>query len=291
MNRANTAAHAMRIAALLLLLAVAPGSAVPASAAPPELPRMSPVPGGVVSLAVRAGDATPVVTFNGTRVMLLPEGRDWRAVVGIPLSQKPGWAQLDILRGDRQESLRFVVRRKAYPSQYLNVPPRQVNLSPEDEARVAKEQQRLRAALATFSAEPPATLRMQQPIPGLRSSSFGLRRFFNKQPRNPHTGMDIAADVGVPVLAPAAGVVVDTGDYFFNGNTVLVDHGAGLVTMYCHLSATDVQIGQRVKTGDVLGKVGATGRVTGPHLHFGITLNRTMVDPALFLPPLAANKP
>jgi murein DD-endopeptidase MepM/ murein hydrolase activator NlpD len=154
----------------------------------------------------------------------------------------------------------------------------------EDLARIARERERIEAALGHFSADRVPDLALRAPVAGPRSSSFGLRRYFNDQPRNPHSGMDIAASTGSVVSSPAPGRVLDSGDYFFNGNTVFVDHGQGVVTMYCHLSRIDVQAGDEVDAGTPLGLVGATGRVTGPHLHWGVAVNRALVDPALFLP-------
>jgi murein DD-endopeptidase MepM/ murein hydrolase activator NlpD len=258
-------------------------AAASAAAYDGEWPQTAAVPGGVVFIDLPASAEPPRVRFEDRTVLVLPSSGGWRAVLGLALAQKPGSAHVAVEQDGKRFRRGFKVAGKQYRTQYLKVAPRQVDLSPEDEARVMREQKIVRAALDTFSASRPNTLRLQPPIRGPRSSSFGLRRFFNNQPRNPHSGMDIAAPVGTPVLAPLDGVVVDVGEYFYNGNNIIVDHGQGFVTMYCHLSAIDVKIGQRVGTGDLLGKVGATGRVTGPHLHFGVTLNGVMVDPALFL--------
>jgi len=257
------------------------------------LPRPSAVPGGVVTLPLPgAADERPVVTYEGAPVLVLKQAAGWVAVVGLNLDTQPGERSVDVQQpGQDLRKVSFKVVDKAYRTQQLKVAPSQVNLSAEDEARVATETAKVRAAITGFTPDAPATLRLPQPVPGARSSSFGLRRVFNGESRRPHSGMDIAAPTGTPIKTPLAGRVVDVGSYFFNGNNVVIDHGQGLMTMYCHLSKIGVTVGQALKRGDVLGAVGATGRVTGPHLHWGVILNGNSVDPALFLPPPPTKKP
>ena len=257
-----------------------------ATAAPAELPTERAVPGGVVTVALGPSNTPPVVRHAGVPVLVVGDAIAWTAVLGLPLAARPGTDVLTVQReGHPAESHRFTIAPMRYAEQRLNVAPKHVELTAEHLARHERERVHQAQVIATVSAPPPATLRLRQPVPGPRSSSFGLRRVFNGQSRNPHSGMDIAAPVGTPVVAPAAARVVDVGDYFFNGGTVWLDHGGGLLTMYCHLSAVHVRVGDTVQTGQRIAEVGATGRVTGPHLHWSVSLNRAMVDPALFLAP------
>ncbi len=248
------------------------------------LPRTAPVPGGVAALKLGPAAAPPLARFNGERVLVLGDATEWLAVVGIPLDEKPGSTLPLIVERDGQEpeTLEIAVGSKRYATQRLKVKPGQVDLSPEDLARYEQESAHLDAVLSTFSESAPLSLQLVPPCSGRRSSSFGLRRFFNGQPRKPHNGMDIAAPVGTPVVAAGEGEVIDVGEYFFSGHTVILDHGQGFLTLYAHLSTVGVSAAERVAGGAQIGAVGATGRVTGPHLHFTVYLNRTAVNPALF---------
>ena len=250
-------------------------------------PQASQVPGGIARLSLGPAATRPVAHADDVPLLVLGDVVEWTALVGIPLAAAPGEASITVQanQGGGPRQISYTVAPKRYSEQRLKVAPGTVDLSPEDAARYERERVHLAAVMATFSEPLPlaSALRMQVPTPGRRSSSFGLRRVFNGQSRNPHSGMDIAAATGTPITAPLPGRVIDTGDYFFNGNTVWLDHGAGLLSMYCHLSAIDVKPGDALQTGERLGAVGATGRVTGPHLHWGVMLNRAMVDPALFL--------
>lgn len=217
-------------------------------------------------------------------VLVVGDEAGWTALVGIGLAAQPGPATAQWLKPDSPPTpLPFEVLPHRYAEQRLKVAPGHVNLSAEDLHRHERERKHLAQVAATHSDRVPVSLTMLPPTEGVRSSSFGLRRVFNGQARNPHSGMDIAAPVGTPVVAAAEGEVIDTGDYFFNGHTVWVDHGSGWISMLCHLSRIDVARGDRVRPGQRLGAVGASGRVTGPHLHWSVALNGQWVDPALFM--------
>ncbi len=238
-------------------------------------------PGGIVF--VDAGPVSaemPSVRFQGKPAYVYRDGDRWTAAVGIPLETAEGVVTVSI-GGDERA---VTVGRYGYQEQHLTVSnPSHVNPDAAQLERIGRERKIIDAALNHYRDAPVDGVTLTAPVEGRRSSSFGLRRFFNGEARSPHKGMDIAAGEGTPILAPRAGIVVATGDYFFNGNTVIVDHGRGLVTLYCHLSRIGVAEGDEVLGGDTLGDVGSTGRVTGPHLHFGVYLNGTAVDPALLL--------
>jgi len=251
-----------------------------------ELPDTDPVPGGIVIVPLMGTDALrPDVHFEDSQVMVIEHENRWHAVVGLPLSIEPGEHGIEILTIDGvQSKTTFNVKDKTYRAQYLKLRnKRHVDPSAEDLQRINTESKEIKRAFLTWSDHHAPPLRFDLPVDGRLSARFGLRRFFNKQPRRPHSGLDIAAPLGTPVTAPAPGVVIATGDYFFNGNTVFIDHGQGLISMYTHLNKVFVDPGMEVRRGDSIGEIGKTGRVTGPHLHWTISLNNSRVDPMLLL--------
>ena len=252
-----------------------------------ELPQHTPVPGGISHLPLKA-EQPPKVMFGKHRVMVLPAAEtayadraDWVALIGIPLSSKPGNHQATV----NGTPLNFEIKNKSYKEQRLIIKnKRKVNPTKLDMTRINRKKKKILTALASWSA--PQTLPVTQllkPAQGPYSSPFGLRRFYNDQPRSPHSGLDIAAPKDSAIIAPAAGKIVATGEYFFNGRTVIIDHGYGLTTMYCHMNRIDVALGEQVDSGFQLGTIGATGRVTGPHLHWGVSLNNARIDPSLLM--------
>ncbi|MFT6518385.1 MAG: murein DD-endopeptidase MepM/ murein hydrolase activator NlpD [Candidatus Azotimanducaceae bacterium] len=272
-----------------------------------SLPRHAPIPGGVAVIEVPS--ETLAARFKDKPILLVVEDDVHYAIVGLSLKTKPGeyYLHLELTIESAADAelisetvppiavpstpsptpavarLSFDVADKTYPVQRLTIPnDRKVNPYAQDMTRIRQERQDMDVAFAHFQDEA-VQVDFSLPTAGRASSSFGSRRILNDQPRSPHSGMDIAAVTGTPILSPSAGMVVAQGDYFFNGNTVLVDHGQGLVTMYCHLSEISVQVGDKLDQGMLIGKVGQTGRVTGPHLHWSVSLNNARVDPALFL--------
>ncbi len=249
------------------------------------LPKPAAVPGGVAVVKIGPAAQVPTAYFNGNRILVLGDPAEWLGIVGIPLEARASEKlALQVVQADgKAATIAFPIRAKEYATQRLTVKPGQVELSPEDLARYERERAHLLQVRQTFTGTAPQSLELVQPCEGTRSSTFGQRRVFNGQSRSPHNGMDIPAPEGSPVVAAGEANVLDIGDYFFSGHTVMLDHGGGLLSLYAHLSAVDVAPKDRVAAGARIGRVGATGRVTGPHLHFSVYLNSVPVDPELVL--------
>lgn len=244
-------------------------------------------PGEVVRFDVAGLEplTTGLVRVFGQSFPLFQGGRDGHvALVGIDLDIRPGTYTATVEAGSPSTQLRtvgrkaLVVRSKAFPTRRLTVEPRFVEPPPAEATRIAAEAQRL---AALWESRTPVLWQhpFVVPVPDPANSAFGSRSVFNGQARSPHGGADFSSPTGRPVVAPAAGRVVLAGDLYFTGGTVVVDHGMGLLSLFAHLSALDVDEGTPVNRGDRIGRVGATGRVTGPHLHWTVRLAGARVDP------------
>ena len=224
-------------------------------------------------------------TWEGHRFPLAKHDALWVAVIGVDLDAKAGEhaAEVTFRYSDgRSRSARepVAVKTQKFPTTELKVEDKYVELSPEDAARATREAQETDAIYATLTLECYWSEPFVAPIHGAKDGrNFGHRRVFNGQPRAPHSGADLRADVGTPVYATNRGRVVLAKNLFYSGNAVIVDHGLGLYTMYLHLSKMDVAPGTIVERGQRLGLAGATGRVTGPHLHWGVRIFDARVDP------------
>ncbi len=252
-----------------------------------DLPQTANVPGGVVILDTpKDYNKAPMAFYQHHRVLMIKQNDKWRAMVGIPLDAKPGPHKLTIIADNQADFIHFDIINKDYPAQYITLKnKRMVNPNPDDLARIKQERIPITKALDTWTETLIINTDFIPPVQGQLSSRFGLKRFFNNQAKNPHSGLDIAAPTGTDIVAPGPATVINTGNYYYNGNSVFLDHGQGLITGYFHMSDIAVKDGQTVKQGDLLGSVGETGRVTGPHLHWNVYLNSYKVDPTLFIAP------
>ncbi len=265
---------------ILLILILLPAGMLLAA------PIQSMVPGGVAIIELGNVDKTPHFKFRNKPVLVTHLNDRLVAIVGLALNLRPGDYFISGHWDNESALLKkfFTINDKQYSTQHINIEDdRKVNPYASDMDRILTEQKRQNRAKNHYSNKA-VDVDLLQPVAGIMTGSFGRRRIFNGQSRRPHSGMDIAANEGVPVAAPANGTVIELGDFFFSGNLVYIDHGQGMISMFAHLSEIDVELGQQIEKGQIIGKVGATGRVTGPHLHWSLGLNGTWVDPSLFLP-------
>ncbi len=250
-----------------------------------SLPENHAVNGGVTIVPIDI-QQQPEAYFNGKRVTVVagPKQNQWLMVIGIPLDNDKEIQEINLTK-PMKTKVPFHISKKQYTTQYLTIQnKRKVDPYAKDRARIEEERTRLYKLFSRYSDRNPFSQSFTAPSYGRISSMFGLSRVFNSKPRNPHSGLDIASPSGTPVKAVDDGVVVETKNYFFTGNTIVIDHGRGVFSLYAHLSKIDVKKGDKIKQGKVIGNVGQTGRVTGPHLHWSMIMNGTLVDPLLFVP-------
>jgi murein DD-endopeptidase MepM/ murein hydrolase activator NlpD len=247
------------------------------------LPTSVPVPGGVAVIELGQYPTSPKVTFDGHPVAVVESApQRWTAVVGLPLNQKPGKATLTV---QNAHPVPFTIKEKTYPKQSIQIKnPRLFKPNAADLKRIDLEKKKFESILSLWTPQETLDWSLQMPLAGTPpvTGVFGAQRIINGTPKAPHRGLDLAAATGTSVVSVASGTVVEVSEYFYSGKIVIIEHGQGFKTLYCHLNSTQVAVGQTIHKGATIGTVGSTGRATGPHLHFGVSLNHVLVDPLIF---------
>jgi Peptidase family M23 len=244
-------------------------------------------PGELVVVTMTTGERVDHMTvraFDRDIPAFRVDDRTWRALVGIDLDVKPGtYAVTATTAGHARTTYDLVVTPKTFRTRRLTVDEAFVTPPASEEARIARDARLLERTWASSDRERLWSVPFVRPVPGEANSAFGTRSIFNGKPRSAHGGADLLSPGGTPIHAPNAGRVAVAGDLYYSGNTVIIDHGLGLFSLLAHMSVIDVKEGDRVNAGDILGRVGATGRVTGPHLHWAVRAAGARVDPLSLL--------
>ena len=251
------------------------------------IPSHNPVPGGIYikKLAVQTPKPPKLYLYNH-QVMTLPEkshSNRWYALIGIPLSARKNAIALD-MRFPINKKIQLDIKKKKYGRQRLTIKNKKYKkLNHKQKQRIAREKKEIKLLLKHRSQRDPWQESYELPLNGRITSQFGLRRTFNRKNAGNHLGVDIAAPLGKKVKAPASGVVLAIKNQFYNGRTVYLDHGNGVITVYTHLNRIFVKARHHVAKGKSIGTVGLTGRTTGPHLHWETIINQIHVDPMLII--------
>jgi murein DD-endopeptidase MepM/ murein hydrolase activator NlpD len=244
------------------------------------------IPGGIAVIDFETSHSNPKAFYNNMPLYVQHvKDRHWQILVGIPLMEKLGKKTIKV-QGASTRSFDFEVMEHTYTEQYITLKGKNkkyVNPNLAHMDRIKSERPVLSSARKIFSADILSDGLFTRPVNGVTTSPFGLKRFYNGQARRPHTGLDYAGDTDTPIKAPADGKVILAGEFFFNGNAIFLDHGQGMISVYIHMNEHLAKQGQQIKQGEVIGTIGQTGRATGPHLHWGVYLNQTVINPNLLL--------
>ncbi|SMN17439.1 Peptidase, M23/M37 family [uncultured Candidatus Thioglobus sp.] len=244
------------------------------------------IPGGIAVIDFHTNHANPKAFYGNVPVYTQRiKDSHWQALVGIPLLAKIGKKQI-IIKDFSERKIDFTVKDYTYQEQHITLTgnkKKYVNPNLAHMDKIKRERPILSIARRTFSTQEFNNQSFIRPVSGITTSPFGFKRFYNGEPRRPHTGLDYAGKIGTAIQAAAAGKVIVSGEFFFNGNAIFIDHGQGLISVYIHMNERIAKLGQIVKQGDIIGTIGQTGRATGSHLHFGVYLNQTVINPNILI--------